>query len=466
MPDENTVARVDRPLGVLDAEVKALKRDIEDDDLGDMPVEEINAWDAPVEGAALYAEVKDAIERHMDMPEGASTIVATWVFGTYCFDEFGLFPKLLISSPEKECGKSTLMEVIEALTYRGYLASNGTEAAIFRLIDAFHPALLLDETDRWVTRDKPGLIGIVNCGHTRRGAKVLRTVGDDHTPKNFSVWGPMALAGIRKPDDTIVSRSVEVELKRMPPGTRKEKVPIDLFQRSLNLRRKILRWYEDDGAGLHNEGLVMPDGGGDRTRDNWSVLLKIASRLGVLEEAAEVFRAIVQRTAESEPTIGVKLLADIKAYFEVDEVPRVHSATLVDYLVELEDRPWADWRRGFTQNKLAKLLEPYGVRPRDVKVGGKTKKGYWREHLEDAFSRYLPSSQEPPSQSATPLPSSKDAAFKAIQSATGSVQVAPSIHPQPSKNAGGSGVAFQTPPSAEESEYRPFDDPADHWENA
>jgi putative DNA primase/helicase len=311
MPDENTVARLDRerrlreladmrpieyhqarkeaaqelglPLGVLDAEVKALKRDIEDDDLGDMPVEEINAWDAPVEGAALYAEVKDAIERHMDMPEGASTIVATWVFGTYCFDEFGLFPKLLISSPEKECGKSTLMEVIEALTYRGYLASNGTEAAIFRLIDAFHPALLLDETDRWVTRDKPGLIGIVNCGHTRRGAKVLRTVGDDHTPKNFSVWGPMALAGIRKPDDTIVSRSVEVELKRMPPGTRKEKVPIDLFQRSLNLRRKILRWYEDDGAGLHNEGLVMPDGGGDRTRDNWSVLLKIASRLGVLD---------------------------------------------------------------------------------------------------------------------------------------------------------------------------------------
>ena len=38
------------------------------------------------------------------------------------------------------------------------------------------------------------------------------------------------------------------------------------------------------------------------------------------------------------------------------------------------------------------LLHPYNVKPRDVRVGAKTLKGYYAEDLWDCWERYLPAS--------------------------------------------------------------------------
>lgn len=51
---------------------------------------------------------------------------------------------------------------------------------------------------------------------------------------------------------------------------------------------------------------------------------------------------------------------------------------------------------------MAKLLKPYGVTSTDVKIGGINRKGYRREHLHDAWRRYLPPGQRG---SATPATS-------------------------------------------------------------
>lgn len=444
-------------LTTLDAELRQFKAaQAPENDLGAVPVEEVEPYDYPVDGRVAYSVVKETIERYMDLPRGAATTVALWIFGTYTYDQFALFPKLLISSPEKECGKSTLMEIIEALVWRAYLTSSGTEASIFRLIDVYHPALLLDETDRWVTRDKPGLIAAINCGHTRRGAKVLRTVGDDHMPKNFSVWGPMALAGIKKPDDTIVSRSVQVELKRMPPGTRKEKIPIDLFDQNRELRRMLLRWAQDE-AELHHEPIEAPEGGGSRERDNWSVLLKIASRLGVFDEAVAAFYGAVSENAEDEPTIGTRLLADIRDLF--GDRDRIWSAELVRRLVDLEDRPWADWKGGFTQNKLARQLQHYKIRSKPVRIGTEVQKGYKFEQFVEEWERYLPS--VPPLQTGTTLHTSNGGALRHSETGTPADPVTLSDCPISNGDEGCNGVSVQTPPTEGRPEYRPFSEPED-----
>ena len=82
-------------------------------------------------------------------------------------------PHLYIRSLTKESGKTTALQVVEALVCRSFVSANITPAALFRLIEQCSPTLLLDEVDRYLS-DKEELNGIINAGHTRRTATVTR----------------------------------------------------------------------------------------------------------------------------------------------------------------------------------------------------------------------------------------------------------------------------------------------------
>ena len=62
-------------------------------------------------------------------------------------------------------------------------------------------------------------------------------------------------------------------------------------------------------------------------------------------------------------------------------------------LVELEERPWAEYSGGksLTKAKLARLLRPFGVVSGTIRLpDGKTPKGYLLDQFTDPWSRYLP----------------------------------------------------------------------------
>ena len=104
-----------------------------------------------------------------------------------------------------------------ALTPRALSASNISPSSVFRTVDKWGPTLLVDEADSFA-RDNDELRGILNCGHDRSGAFVIRTVGDSHEPKQFCTWAPKAIAMIGKLPVTWQSRSIHIALKRMFPG--------------------------------------------------------------------------------------------------------------------------------------------------------------------------------------------------------------------------------------------------------
>ena len=90
-----------------------------------------------------------------------------------------------VTSPTKQCGKTTLLELLSGISARGLPSSNVTAAAIFRTVDKYKPTLILDEADTWMTLSDE-LRGILNSGHKRSGAWITRNVGDNHEPKLFS----------------------------------------------------------------------------------------------------------------------------------------------------------------------------------------------------------------------------------------------------------------------------------------
>jgi len=96
---------------------------------------------------------------------------------------------------------------------------------------------------------------------------------------------------------------------------------------------------------------------------------------------------------EDVDSAGVTLLADVRAVFDDGEVLGVISTkTLIEALKEDAEAPWSEWRgAGLTPHSLSKLLKPYGIRSRTVRMDdATTPKGFKRTQFEDAWTRYLP----------------------------------------------------------------------------
>jgi hypothetical protein len=69
---------------------------------------------------------------------------------------------------------------------------------------------------------------------------------------------------------------------------------------------------------------------------------------------------------------------------------QVGTTTLLEKLHEADEAPWGSLRgEPLDARGLARLLKPYGIRPKQIREGEQTHKGYKREDFEDAWSRYL-----------------------------------------------------------------------------
>ena len=143
--------------------------------------DEPDPWPDPVDGDALITAIAATFSRYLALPKHASTALALWVLHAYTFDAWFASPFLAITSPEKRCGKTLLLILLGALVPRRMFAANVTPAVLFRAIEKFNPTLLIDEADTFV-RDNDELRGVLNSGHTRTTATVIRAVGDDHDP--------------------------------------------------------------------------------------------------------------------------------------------------------------------------------------------------------------------------------------------------------------------------------------------
>ena len=82
----------------------------------------------------------------------------------------------------------------------------------------------------------------------------------------------------------------------------------------------------------------------------------------------------------------MRLLADLRRVIEGRERERFSSAALVELLQAPDDGRWDET---FDARTLARLLVPYDVRPKQMRCGDAVVRGYDREDLVDAFSRYL-----------------------------------------------------------------------------
>ena len=126
-------------------------------------------------------------------------------------------------------------------------------------------------------KDNEELRGILNSGHTKAAANVIRNV--DHKARRFSTWAPKAIATIGTLADTLEDRAVVVRLQRKPPGASVERLGRRDNADFAALRGQAARWAADNFGKLADPDPKMPDLN-DRAADNWHPLLAIADLVG------------------------------------------------------------------------------------------------------------------------------------------------------------------------------------------
>ncbi|MBI3805401.1 MAG: DUF3631 domain-containing protein [Nitrospirae bacterium] len=434
-------------VSVLDAEVAALRPEGETSQTGTpMEFEEIIPWDEPVDGAALFDEIETTLKTFMIIPDHAAMAIPLWVAFSHSIDLFRVAPILSIVSPEMRCGKTTLLSIIAQLVPKPLTSSNISGPALFRSIEKWSPTLIVDEADSFLKGNEE-LRGIFNSGHTRTTAFVIRTVGDDHEPRRFNTWGAKVVALIGKLPATMTDRSIVISLQRKKPGEKVERLKGEHSRLFLTLGRKLFRWVKDNERKLKETNPETPESLNDRARDNWQPLFAIA------EVAGGAWPEKVRRAAEKlssdpgEGGLGVKLLSDIREVISErhKNEEKIFSSVLLEEILKLEERPWPDafGGKGLTPARMAKLLNDFGIKSRDVRIREGVKKGFLKEDFDEAFARYLPEGGFPPFQSATEIQTNTGAGFSVFQSATEKNGVALEKMRIANSDTGCSGVAFR-----------------------
>lgn len=355
----------------------------------------------PVDGLEMVNHLAALFTRFAVLPPHGANVLALWTIFTYCLDLFHIAPRLDISSPEKRCGKTTVLTLLRRVAFRAVLASGITTSAIFRVVARHKPTLLIDEMDTFIEANEE-LRGILNSGHTRDAATIIRCEGDDHEPKQFSTWAAMVFAHIGKIPDTLEDRSIRLPMRRKLPGERVTSLrqtgpAAEVLQEELHrLTRQIARWIKDHSAYIASAHPSPVQALSDRAADNWMPLLSIAEVVGGTwpEHARQAAKALSGQAAMDNESVKVELLGDIRDVYTRQGVDRLSSTGLCDLLALLEERPWGTWKHGkpMTPVQLARLLKPFSVSSRTVRVEGQgLSKGYLREDFSDAFECYISS---------------------------------------------------------------------------
>jgi hypothetical protein len=350
----------------------------------------------PADGAVILGQLHDALTRYVILPSPeAAAAVALWIAATHAQAAWQHAPRLVIRAPEKRCGKSRLLDIVEGTCHNPLITVNASPAAVYRAIGTdTPPTLLVDEADTIFggknAEANEDLRGLLNAGH-QRNRPAIRWDSNTRSLETIPTFAMAALAGIGAMPDTIEDRAVVIRMRRRAPGEtvapfrhRRDRPALTVVSASL------ARWLGAHLPDLEKAEPVMPLE--DRAADTWEPLIAVADlAAGEWPELAR--HAAVELTSERDATASIsdriRLLTDIRAAFgEAEALP---STTVIARLRSDPEAPWGDHGpAGINAMRLGSMLREYDIRSANIRFGepiGRVK-GYYRDDFADAWARY------------------------------------------------------------------------------
>jgi hypothetical protein len=374
----------------------------------------------PFESFDPLTTVTGILEKHAYLEPHQSVAIGGWIIHTYIYNRFMVTPRLYITGPMENLGKTVVLDICEQLVAHPKKTGNPSAAVLYHYLD-WNPGStwLVDESDNL---DISGtLLSVINNGY-RKGGTIDRLMKGE--PKKFDVFAPLALAGIGTLPPPTLSRCHVIRMRRhprsAPPLLRFDLGNADIMQNLNIVYSHIKHWVGkvERGEIVLNHEPVMPDQLHGRIADNWRPLISIADACSPewgtrVRDAAIAFA----RSAYENENILVVLLAHIREIFDgrhvipnVPAVDRLFGKVLTDALNDRDDAPWSEWRgvkgdrpaHRMSQPELSSLLWDYfqiksgSVWPlRRHDTGAKSAKGYKRKQFEQTWADYCDGDADP-----------------------------------------------------------------------
>ncbi len=313
---------------------------------------------------------------------------------TYCYDHFPVTPYLEISSPESQSGKSLCLCLLKELVAKPWMPGGVTASCLTTRLANNQSTLLLDD---WHTvlrsSGNQPLLALLKAG-----ARSDSYYPEYPKEKDWDglVFCPKAFAGPGRLPAALIPLCIPIVLRRKKPRELAEpfwdkRVGADIVELCKSLsawasdNSKLIRAFASQNlASTKLRALSGP-------RFNVLVpLFTIATAAGkkwankTLLALHRIFSAEQAHTS----SVGLQLLSDIRQFFKSqNDPPRIHTVPLLEYLNDLQERPW----KSLTPNTLRVILQDYPIhRSGAQRVDGQKLKGYTFQHFVTAWESYLP----------------------------------------------------------------------------
>jgi hypothetical protein len=193
----------------------------------------------------LLSEIQGYIHRYVDLSPLFEKVASYYVLFSWIHDGFNELPYLRVRG-DTGSGKTRFLLTVGSLCYKPIFASGAsTVSPLFRILDAFHGTLIIDEGDFRFSDERAEIVKILNNGNAK-GFPVLRTettgAKKEFNPVAYHVFGPKLVAtrGFFE-DRALESRCLTEEMGQY---RLRDDIPINLSSNhkaeALHIRNKLL----------------------------------------------------------------------------------------------------------------------------------------------------------------------------------------------------------------------------------
>jgi hypothetical protein len=307
-------------------------------------------------------------------------LLALWTAHTHLVNETYTTPRLLIESPVPESGKTTVLEHLERLcAHPLQMATVSSPAMLTRVLEHGIRTLLIDEADRSLNPDKPGiddLIAVLNSGYKKGASRpvLVPAKGGSWETAEMPTYSPVAMAGNQPklPDDTM-SRIIRVLIMPDHEGVVEDSDWELIEEEAQSLAAELAVWANTVRDLVRSgERPVLPEGAKARTKERWLPLARVAAAAGgrwpaVVDELVlldlERMRLDREEGIVSEK-IHVTLLRNIADVWTRGEAFQ-STEELISMLAARYPRAWGPsekYQKGITPQRLGRMLvKNFGV---------------------------------------------------------------------------------------------------------
>jgi hypothetical protein len=373
-------------------------------------------------GAQLLDEIDSLLRRFVYLQhDWQYQVISLWIAGTYCMSAFEYVSRLILVSPQPRCGKSRMLEMIESLSYKGFMTSSISGAYLVRRLaelDEHRMTLMIDEADTVLRRrhdDNAALDNVLNSGFKATGV-YSRCEEDNkgkYKVKDFCTFSAVVIAsiGTKHFRKATLDRALIIEMQRRlksekvePLRGRQRRDAVAPYSRSLfEWTRGLLPIFKEPG---YVDRIKMPEGVEDRLADILEPLIALANEAG--GHWPERAQFIAQHVAENQPesdTAAAKLIALMVRLASQSKDGHLQTQTLIRYLnadndqqIELDDEEPEPIDAEVTQlvrnaagkitaADISRALKDFGLKSKHRTTGDRIR-GYRLADLKAAHERY------------------------------------------------------------------------------